>query len=194
MTVQLLTLNAGGLSFFSSREGFICNNVVNYEVLLSNGEIVNANATEHPKLWKALRGGGNNFGIVTGYDLRIFEQGRFWGGALFYFMPSFANQVQEYCDELQKADPSQETHIMISQGYSHHFAALGGHLCMNQVYYTREVERPAVLEPFVSVQPQFEPLNTMRMMTLKEAANEQASQSSDGVRYGLLRSENGFMI
>jgi hypothetical protein len=65
---------------------------------------------------------------------------------------------------------------------------------MNQVYYTREVERPAVLEPFVSVQPQVEPLNTMRMMTLKEAANEQASQSSDGVRYGLLRSENGFMI
>jgi hypothetical protein len=72
---------------------------------------------------------------------------------------------------------------MISQGYSHVFAQLGGHFCMNQVYYTREVERPTVLEPFVSVQPQLESMNSMRMMTLKDAANEQAKQSSDGVRY-----------
>lgn len=48
---------AGGLSFFSSREGFICDNVVNFEVVLASGKIVNANAKENPDLWRALRGG-----------------------------------------------------------------------------------------------------------------------------------------
>lgn len=102
---------------------------------------------------------------------------------MFYFPPSFPSQIQAYCDELNKADVSAETHIMISQGYSGVFAELGGHFCMNQVYYTREVERPDVLEPFVSVQPQIEQMNSMRMLNLRDAANEQAAQSSDGVRY-----------
>lgn len=48
---------AGGLSFFSSREGFICDNVVNFEVVLASGKVVNANANENADLWKALRGG-----------------------------------------------------------------------------------------------------------------------------------------
>jgi FAD/FMN-containing dehydrogenase len=84
----------GGLSFFSSREGFICDNVVNYELVLSTGDVVNANATENADLWRALRSEGNNFGIVTRFDIRIFEQGHFWGGAVFYFPSSFPDQIQ----------------------------------------------------------------------------------------------------
>lgn len=159
--------------------------MTNYEVVLSNGNIVNANATENSDLWRALRGGGNNFGIVTRYDLKTFKQGPFWGGALSYFMPSFPGQVQALCDELNKPDASDETHIMVSSGYSVAFAALGGHLGMNQLYYTREVEKPAVLEPFANIQPQIDVMNSMRMLTLKDAANEQAKQCSDGVRYAI---------
>jgi hypothetical protein len=83
---------------------------------------------------------------------------------------------------LKKSDASEETHIMFSQGFSGAFADLGGHFCMNQLYYTREVEKPAVLDPFVNVQPQIDPMNPMRMLNLRDAANEQAKQSSDGVR------------
>lgn len=54
---------------------------------------------------------------------------------------------------------------------------------MNQAYYTREVEKPEVLEPFVNIQPQIDAMNSMRMVNLKDAANEQAKQASDGVRY-----------
>jgi len=133
-------------------------------------------------LWKALRGGGNNFGIVTRFDLKTFKQGPFWGGAVFYFPPSFPGQIQAYCDELNKPDASEETHIMVSQGYSVAFAALGGHFCMNQLYYTREVEKPEVLAPFANVESQVEAMNSMRMLDLKEAAGEQAKQSSDAVR------------
>ncbi|OTB02353.1 hypothetical protein M426DRAFT_74692 [Hypoxylon sp. CI-4A] len=173
---------AGGLSFFSSREGFICDNVVNFEVVLASGQIVNANAQEHVDLWRALRGGGNNLGVVTRFDLRTFEQGPFWGGSIFYFPPSFPGQIEALVGELKKPDTSSETHLMLSIGYSAAFAQLGGELCMNQLYYTQATERPSVLEPFASVQPQIEQLNSMRTLTLKEAATEQERDSSDGTR------------
>jgi hypothetical protein len=129
---------AGRLSFFSSREGFICDNVVNYEVVLATGTVVNANATENSDLWRALRGGGNNFGVVTRFTLRTFSQGSFWGGSVFYFPSSFPSQIQAYCDELNKPDASDKTHIMISQGYSGVFTDLGGHLCMIYAYDLQE--------------------------------------------------------
>lgn len=74
----------GGISYFSPRFGFTCNMVSNFQVVLSNGSIVGANATSHRNLWKALRGGSNNFGIVTSITLRTFPQGKFWGGQTFH--------------------------------------------------------------------------------------------------------------
>jgi hypothetical protein len=62
-------LTGGGLSFFTPRRGFSCDSVVNHEVVLANGSIVNANASAHSDLWKALKGGSGNFGIVTRYDM-----------------------------------------------------------------------------------------------------------------------------
>lgn len=35
----------GGNTFYTGRTGFACDSVVNYEVVLSSGEVVNANAS-----------------------------------------------------------------------------------------------------------------------------------------------------
>ena len=43
----------------------MCDNVVNFEVVLSSGQVVDANEKENSDLWVALRGGSSNFGIVT---------------------------------------------------------------------------------------------------------------------------------
>lgn len=109
---------------------------------------------------------------MTQYELRTFPQGRFWGGSVYYFGPSFPSQIDALVAELQKKDATEETHLMISIG----FAAMFGPqpMCQNQVYYTKEVEKPAVLEPFVSITPQIDAMNSMRMLSLKEAASEQA--------------------
>jgi FAD/FMN-containing dehydrogenase len=60
----------GGNSFFTGRTGFGCDAVVNYEVVLANGSVIRANATQNADLYKSLKGGALNFGIVTGFDLR----------------------------------------------------------------------------------------------------------------------------
>ncbi|GIZ46194.1 hypothetical protein CKM354_000933000 [Cercospora kikuchii] len=62
----------GGISFYTGRTGFACDSVVNFEVVLASGETVNANASSHSDLWRALKGGGSNFGIVTRIDLMAF--------------------------------------------------------------------------------------------------------------------------
>ncbi|KAK8019011.1 hypothetical protein PG990_004149 [Apiospora arundinis] len=74
-----LTLG-GGLSFHSGRHGFTCDGVVNYEVVLADGRVVNANKTTNPDLFKALKGGSGNFGIVTRFDFDAFPAGHLYGG------------------------------------------------------------------------------------------------------------------
>jgi FAD/FMN-containing dehydrogenase len=43
------------------------------EVVLANGTLLKTSAEEHPDLFLALEGGGDNFGIVTRYDLETFD-------------------------------------------------------------------------------------------------------------------------
>lgn len=61
---------------------------------------------------------------------------------------------------------------MVSIGYSVQFAQLGGTLCMNQLYDAGTTERSPALEPFSAVSPQIDQLNSIRVLTLKEAAAE----------------------
>ncbi|KAF7125294.1 hypothetical protein CNMCM5793_001472 [Aspergillus hiratsukae] len=71
----------GRLSFLSSQYGWAANNVVNFEVVLANGTAVNASAKENADLFAALKGGGNNFGIITAYTLQTHPQNhKIWGG------------------------------------------------------------------------------------------------------------------
>lgn len=58
-------LLGGDNNFFSSNVGLGCDNVVNFEVVLGSGKVVIANKDTNPDLYKALKGGSSNFGIVT---------------------------------------------------------------------------------------------------------------------------------
>ncbi|KAF3034789.1 hypothetical protein E8E12_003421 [Didymella heteroderae] len=62
-------LTRGGNSYYAGLHGLGCDNVANFEVVLANGDIINANATSHSDLWTALKGGSGNFGIVTRFDI-----------------------------------------------------------------------------------------------------------------------------
>ncbi|KAL2820989.1 hypothetical protein BDW59DRAFT_174312 [Aspergillus cavernicola] len=71
-------LTGGGKTFYTCRVGFACDQVVNYEVVLANGSIVNANDKTNPDLFRVLKGGGNNFGIVTRFDMVTFPARDVW--------------------------------------------------------------------------------------------------------------------
>lgn len=73
-------LTGAGNSWHTGRHGFACDNIANAEVVLADGSIVNANKNENPDLFKALKGGKGNFGIVTRFDLYTFPAVSTWGG------------------------------------------------------------------------------------------------------------------
>jgi FAD/FMN-containing dehydrogenase len=45
--------------------GLACDNVESYELVTASGVIINVSQNKFPDLYWALRGGGNNFGLVT---------------------------------------------------------------------------------------------------------------------------------
>ncbi|RFU31559.1 hypothetical protein B7463_g4772, partial [Scytalidium lignicola] len=66
-----LTLG-GGISYFAAKYGFAMDNVAAYQVVLASGEVVTASASSNSDLFWALKGGGNNFGIVTKFTLLVY--------------------------------------------------------------------------------------------------------------------------
>ena len=91
-------LLGGGLSYFSGFRGWAANNVANYEVVLANSSIIQVNNKTAPDLWWALKGGTNNFGIVTRYDLKSYPSNQMFGGTVTW--PS--NATQQYLDAQTK--------------------------------------------------------------------------------------------
>ncbi|KAJ5538273.1 hypothetical protein N7494_007752 [Penicillium frequentans] len=62
----------GGFHYFNNKYGYAMDNVVSYDVVLGNGTQVTATKTSHSDLFWALKGGANNFGIVTRFELKTF--------------------------------------------------------------------------------------------------------------------------
>jgi len=49
-------------------------------VVLADGRIVTASRESEPKLFRAIRGGGSNFGIITNFELETYPYSGMWGG------------------------------------------------------------------------------------------------------------------
>ncbi|KAF7532617.1 hypothetical protein G7054_g7835 [Neopestalotiopsis clavispora] len=62
-------LLGGGLGPFPNLHGVGADGVKNFEVVLADGTIVNANEDTNGDLFHSLKGGGSNFGIVTRFDI-----------------------------------------------------------------------------------------------------------------------------
>lgn len=74
-----LTLG-GGINFHGNQYGWAADNVLEYEVVLANGELAIANETSNTDLFWALKGGGSNFGIVTNFKLRTVPSSKVLAG------------------------------------------------------------------------------------------------------------------
>jgi len=69
-----LTLG-GGYGYLARRFGLACDNVLSAEVVTASGEVLVASPDQNEDLYWGIRGGGGNFGIVTGFEFRLHRFG-----------------------------------------------------------------------------------------------------------------------
>ena len=103
-------LLGGGFSYFSSEYGWSVSSIVNFQVVLAGGAIVNANASNNADLFWALKGGSSNFGIVTRFDMKTWALEDLWGGLATYDGSALDDIVEAYASYTVAQGGSSDNH------------------------------------------------------------------------------------
>ena len=167
-------ITGGGLSYFAPRYGFVCDQVVNYRIVLANGTAVNANYKDNSDLWFALKGGSNNFGVVTRFDLNVFPLGKIWGGSIYNPIETLPAQVKAFVD-LNNAS-NYDTNAAVINAYVYD-SNISLWIVANTLVHRSEVN-PQVLRPFTDIEPKLG--NTMLLSNISDITSKQV----DTVPYG----------
>ncbi|KAG2109758.1 hypothetical protein DEU56DRAFT_749935, partial [Suillus clintonianus] len=79
-------LLGGGYSLLTNQYGLGIDNLVEAQVVLCNGKSLKASAQHNSDLFFAIKGGGNNFGIVTSFTVKTYPLGPIYVSALSIFL------------------------------------------------------------------------------------------------------------
>ena len=93
----------GGLGHMTRTFGLAIDNLLEAEVVLADGEVVRANASQNEDLFWALRGGGGNFGIVTEFTFRVHPVGTVIAGPTFWDVSQAEDVLRAYRDFMRTA-------------------------------------------------------------------------------------------
>ena len=97
-----LTLG-GGIGHLTRGYGLTIDNLLAAEVVLADGQQVNASADENPDLFWAIRGGGGNFGVVTAFVFRAHPVSTVVGGPTFWPIEETEEVLKAYREFLPAA-------------------------------------------------------------------------------------------
>ncbi len=100
-----LTLG-GGFGYLTRRWGYTADNVAGMDVVTAEGRLVHASSDENADLFWSLRGGGGNFGVVTGIDYLLHPVGpEIVGGMVAWPGSEAARALELYRTLAEKAPP-----------------------------------------------------------------------------------------
>jgi FAD/FMN-containing dehydrogenase len=167
---------AGGISYFAPMVGFTCDNVISYQIVVASGEIVTASLTSNLDLLRALRGGGNNFGIVTRIDIKVFPLTSMWGGTTYYDIQTAQQQLQAF--QAFSSDPDYDVKAYAYQSFG--FTPASTVVLNNIAYAGAPSVLPAKLAALNEATPAL--FSTLRVTNLSAILLEQAAASPRGLR------------
>jgi FAD binding domain-containing protein/berberine-like enzyme len=93
----------GGLGYLTRSCGLAIDNLLSAEVVLASGESVQANASENPDLYWAIRGGGGNFGVVTSFLFRLHDVDTVIAGPTFWPVEQTSDVLSVYREFIRDA-------------------------------------------------------------------------------------------
>lgn len=157
----------GGESYLQPRVGWGVDSVLNYEVVLASGEIVNANQKSNSDLYRALKGGGSNFGIVTRADVAAVKQKNIWAGQVIIpGFPATLNATQRaIVDFTAQNNDNPNVGAQIVLTFSNGTAVI-----VASIASTDGTADPKELQAFTGIQPQIS--STAKTRTLSDVVHE----------------------
>ncbi|KAK4553197.1 hypothetical protein LTR86_009727 [Recurvomyces mirabilis] len=170
---------AGGISFLSGLYGWACDNVKNYQIVLADGNIVDANLTTNPDLYRALRGGGNQFGIVTRFDLHTVPLGDMWGGVTIVPIALNKTVYEYYHDFNQCAAQDPNAHLIVALSCAPGLIPNQPCFFTNFYVYAKPVVNPPIFYNFTAL-PNI--TSTARIANISNLTAELAEQQPYGSR------------
>lgn len=138
------------------------------QIVLASGKLVNANASSLPDLFRGLKGGMNNFGIITRFDLRTFAQGALLAG-------NIANSISDR-DAVFRAFSNiagakeYDPYASLVTGLSYNSSIDGSWGISTSLAYTKPETNPAVYDELLAIPST---LNTLHITNLSTIANEE---------------------
>lgn len=173
----------GGISYFSAREGLVCDNIIAYQVVLASGEIIATSGETHSEFYRALKGGGMNFGIVTNFEIRCFEQGPFLGGCVASPLLKLSTQLDGFMALLEEETFDKFAAVIISLSWHQ---SRNNWMVFTNLEYTKtlpagaEIHIPQCFTPFTETEGKL--MDTMRVSTIGIFTNEMKHLYSAGMR------------
>ncbi|KAK4507273.1 hypothetical protein PRZ48_001008 [Zasmidium cellare] len=98
----------GGHGFLKGRYGLMTDNLISADVVLANGSAITVSESQHPDLFWAMRGAGQNFGIVTSFEYKIYDrtpENELWSYDLMIFATDKLEAVYEVAEKQRQTAP-----------------------------------------------------------------------------------------
>ncbi|KAF8964475.1 FAD-binding domain-containing protein [Flammula alnicola] len=129
----------GGYSWLTNQVGVSCDTVVAFEVALPTGKVVTATNTSNADLFFGLKGGGNNFGVVTAITYKVVEQPAVWGGLVVVNGTDNIANLSQAVSQFQDNNTNPKAVIGVTYGFNPSF----GGLFVSVFYYYHGPSPPA---------------------------------------------------
>jgi FAD/FMN-containing dehydrogenase len=101
-----LTLGSGS-GWLERKLGLTADNLLSCDVVLADGSLVRSSDSENDDLFWAMRGGGGNFGIVTGFQFRLHPVGPIVLGGMLLFAAEQAREALHCFREFMAGAPDE---------------------------------------------------------------------------------------
>lgn len=159
-------LLGGGNTYFTARKGWACDNVVSYEVVLADGSVVEADIDNHADLFRALKGGSNNFGIVTNFKMSAIKCSKVWAGMTFYPKQVIPSAIEAMTSFTANVENDTDSNLICILTYIPDFKDV---VVATMFTNVAGVERAPVYDKWAAL-PQI--MNTIKMTSISEMALE----------------------
>lgn len=128
----------------------------------------------NPDLYFALRGGGNNFGILTRFDLETFPQGNMLGGMREYPLTANTSILTALSNFAINAPSDPDAALIVA------FANVeGNYIISTDIEYAKPVVNPPIFNEFMAIESL---ASTVRITNLTDLTKELKGANPSGFR------------